>query len=355
MLFITNRVPHARHNSHNGDSYPRAFRFDLSRNAPTNAVFFCERTAKGDYQEVGHQALFKRLKTCNYRQILLFVHGYSQSPEEAFADAASLQRLCDQMSQSSNTDENSSTNVGKTSGNSTPQNNTSPSEPLNEVLVVPIIWPCDNDIGRIRDYWDDEQAADMSAFSLRRLCQHFVAWQNSQDNAPPCLKRINILTHSMGARVLRATLEAWRHYDLPQGVPLLFRNVFLIAADVVNETLERGQKGEAISHAAGNVCVYYAADDLALRASKVVNLKNGIVSRRLGHTGPENWANTPNNVYAFDCDAINTAYDYPIGHSYFLSPAGSTAPGVVFKQIFSTIKTGRPNPRHPNRHHITIE
>ena len=31
----------------------------------------------------------------------------------------------------------------------------------------------------------------------------------------PCLKRINMLAHSMGNRVLRETLWAWNKYDLP--------------------------------------------------------------------------------------------------------------------------------------------
>ena len=81
----------------------------------------------------------------------------------------------------------------------------------------------------------------------------------------------------MGNRVLRGTLWAWNNYDLASGVPLLFRNTFLVAADVVNETLHVGHSGELICH---------ASDDLALRASKAANLKNvlprdGLVTRDL--------------------------------------------------------------------------
>ena len=25
-----------------------------------------------------------------------------------------------------------------------------------EVLVVPVVWPCDNDLGIVKDYWDDQ-------------------------------------------------------------------------------------------------------------------------------------------------------------------------------------------------------
>ena len=110
----------------------------------------------------------------------------------------------------------------------------------------------------------------------------------------------------MGNRVLRETLCEWDRYDLAQGVPMLFRNTFLIAADIENESIHRGQRGELISHASRNVVVYYASDDLALRGSKAANLKNRIASRRLGHSGPENMDLAPHNLYAVDCDDVNT-------------------------------------------------
>ena len=84
----------------------------------------------------------------------------------------------------------------------------------------------------------------------------------------------------MGNRVLRGTLESWaRDYGAIQGV---FRNIFMVAADVVNETLEKNNSGQYIPSACRNLTVYYASDDFALRSSKVANLKNKIVSRRLG-------------------------------------------------------------------------
>lgn len=81
----------------------------------------------------------------------------------------------------------------------------------------------------------------------------------------------------------------------------------MVAADVVNESLEREQKGIHVCHASRNVTVYFASDDLALRASKASNLKNRIASRRLGHTGPEDMSKAPGNVYAVDRDNLNTS------------------------------------------------
>lgn len=204
----------------------------------------------------------------------------------------------------------------------------------------------------MKDYWDDQKSADASAYSFERVLQKFLAWRDSEKHNPedhPCLKRINVLAHSMGNRVLRETLVAWGAYDLADGLPLVFRNTFMVAADIKNESLESGQRGDLICHASRNVVVYFASDDLALRASKVSNLKNKLASRRLGHSGPEDIHRTPSNVYAVDCDDVNNAYDVPKGHSYFRSGRQGGKPGLVFKHIFATLLSGRVFPEDEYR------
>jgi esterase/lipase superfamily enzyme len=323
MLFVTNRFPKQSIRTRVG----RKFDFNLDNNAPSNSVFFCERSEEGKYTEVGSIDMLSRLRTSEYRQILLYTHGFSNLPEDVFLAANELQELCD-------------------------------SAKKNEVLIVPIIWPCDNDVGIVKDYWDDQKAADMSSSSFARVMEKFISWRNSEKYNPsddPCLKRINILAHSMGSRVLRETLFRWNKDDLARGVPMVFRNTFLVAADVVNETLHENEVGELICHASRNVVVYYASDDLALRASKASNLKNKIASRRLGHTGPENMDKTPQNVFKVDCDDINNLYDNPKGHSYFRSGETSGQPGLVFNHIFSCLVFGRVFPDDENRRSIILK
>ncbi len=309
MLFITNRFPTQSIKTR----VNRGFDFDLRNNSASNSVFYCRRLGKDTYEEVGGFNLMSELKSSPYRQLLVYIHGFSNLPEAVFAGAGEFQALCDKKKP-------------------------------NEVLVLPVIWPCDDDLGIVKDYWDDQKAADASAFSLARVLGHFLRWREDEKRNPsedPCLKRINMLAHSMGNRVLRETLWAWDKYDLPSGVPLLFRNTYLVAADIENESIHSGQTGELISHASRNVVVYYASDDMALRSSKVANLKNKIASRRLGHTGPEDMNRTPANVYAVDCDDVNTAYDTPKGHSYFRSGNKKGEPGKVFDHIWGTLMTGR--------------
>jgi len=309
MLFITSRQP----TTNTEPELNADFAFDLNNNASSRGFFCCRRLKKGKYEEIGSKAMLSEVKNAKYRQVLIYIHGFSNLPEAVFDNAKEFQDLC---------------NLKKDK----------------EVLVIPVIWPCDNDLGIVKDYWDDQKSADQSAFAFARMFQKFMEWRNSAQFNPdddPCLKRINMLAHSMGNRVLRETLNNWHKYHMPGGLPLIFRNTFLVAADIVNESLHKGQPGELISHTSRNVVVYYASDDLALRASKVSNLKNAEASRRLGHSGPEDMERTPKNVYAIDCDEVNTRYDNPKGHSYFRSGDKKGQPGVVFEHIFETMLSGR--------------
>ena len=306
MLFITNREPQGSIRT----KANRAFKFDFKKNAPSNSVYCCERREEGLYLELGSKAWLSKIKAFNAQQILFYIHGFSNLPEtDIFPRAQRLQEMFDQKEQGL-------------------------------VAVIPVIWPCDDDFGIVKDYWDDQKSADMSAYSFARALEFFLSWREQQLTENPCFKRINVLAHSMGNRVFRETLAVWNKYDLAKGVPLLFRNSFLMAADIVNESLEDEHGGRLISQASRNVSVYHAADDLALRASKISNLKNKVASRRLGHTGPEDMAKTQTNVYAIDCDNINNIYDNPKGHSYFMDDENRNI-GVVFDHLFNSIKTGR--------------
>jgi hypothetical protein len=262
MLFITNRFPTQSIKTRVG----RGFDFDLKNNAASDSVFYCRRLDTAKYEEIGGFNLMSELKASPYRQLLVYIHGFSNLPEAVFEGAAQLQALCD-------------------------------AQKKNELLVLPVVWPCDDDLGVVQDYWDDQKAADASAFSLARVLAHFITWREDTQRNPqddPCLKRINVLAHSMGNRVLRATLDNWAHYDMPNGVPLLFRNTYLVAADIENESIH----------------------------------------------------------YVVDCDDVNTTYDPPIGHSYFRfdgGGAGGGRPGKVFEHIWQTIMTGRVFPDDESR------
>jgi len=308
MLFITNRTPKEGGDYKPSEDGPRPVTFDLNVNEPSASVFFCRRVKKNSYEEIGSSAFLEELRIAAEDQILLYIHGFNNQPEpDIFPNTKNLQALCN-------------------------------GEKSKMVKVIPLIWPCDNDLGVLKDYWDDQDTADQSAFGFARMLGKFLEWRSKQKDTEACYKRINILAHSMGNRVLRLTLERWgRNFG---AVPQLFRNIFLVAADIVNESLESDQSGHYICESARNVVVYHAGDDLALRTSKAANVKNKVVSKRLGHSGPEDMRRTPVNVYAIDCDEFNNTYNPPAGHTYFMYN-NEKKPGAVFKHMFLSMKTGR--------------
>ncbi len=285
-------------------------------------MYFCERRDKDNYVEIGNESFFSRLKDLPKRmQILLYIHGFNNTAEaEVFPRTEKLQELFDKVGVK------------------------------DLVHVVPLIWPCDNDniVSIIDDYWDDQRAADQSGAAFARMLGKFDDWRKKEAQGDVlCTKRMNVLAHSMGNRVLRNALTNWVEYDTRGQMPQLFRNVFMVAPDVVNHALEREESGQYIPDSARNVVVYYANDDLAMPASKVANLKNLTVSRRLGMTGPEDLDAVPKNVYEVDCDNFNNTFDPPVGHAYFLTgPRNAVSP--VLKHMVQAIKTGRvtPNERH---------
>lgn len=324
MLFITNR----HFNEGKESVEDRTVTFNMEDNDPAVSVFFCERSGKGKYVELMSKNFFqqlrdlKKVKKCDH--ILLYIHGFNNFPEgknQIFERAETMQKMIPAS---------------------------------DKTLVIPMIWPCDNDKGIVKDYWDDQKSAEASSAGFARVLGLFLNWRDNktkdkeddsnntgekETKAPePCTVRINMLAHSMGNRVLRYTLASWAN-DFGS-VPMIFRNVFLAAADIANESLEPDEEGGQIAESARNVVVYHASDDLALRSSKVTNLKNKVVSRRLGHSGPEDMKKVRDNVYSVDCDDFNNTYDMPMGHSYFLNdPKGKD--GVVFKHMLEAIITGR--------------
>ncbi len=303
MLFLTNRRIEGGRRSEAG----RAITLAPNDPEPGVSLYFCQRLGPERYLELTSAPFFARLRRSPWQQILFFVHGFNCQPErQIFPDALRLQGLCDALAPG-----------------------------LAE--VVPVVWPCDDDFGVTLDYWDDQRNADVSGLVMARAFGKFMAWRDRLGLEEGCVKHANVLAHSMGNRVLAAAMGGWANdYG---AVPAAFRSLFLAAADLANDVFAPGRPGTVLADAARNVVVYHAADDHALRSSKVANLRHKLVRRRLGHTGPAVLDAAPANVVAIDCDGFNSCYDR-FGHSYFLGdPAGRPSPLV--EHLVETLRTGR--------------
>jgi esterase/lipase superfamily enzyme len=303
MQFVTNRRLREGRRSAAG----RLVTFDLDDNEPGVSLFFCERAGPGRYLELLAVPFLDRLKAAPEQQILLFLHGYNCLPEAgAFPAAERLQGLCDRLAPGL-------------------------------VQVVALVWPCDDDPGLVLDYWDDQAAADASAPAMARALGKLVAWIHRASAAEPCLKHINVLAHSMGNRVLARALAAWS--EAHGCLPALFRSIFMLAPDLPNDCFATQGEAAAVAEAARHVVVYHAADDFALRSSKIANVRHRVLRRRLGHTGPVALAPAHAHVVAIDCDDFNSAYDR-LGHSYFLDDAAGE-PGAALRHLVETMRAGR--------------
>ncbi|WP_322804741.1 alpha/beta hydrolase [Vibrio alfacsensis] len=313
MLFITNRTPKQSARSKRG----RHISFDSNNVSVSQNLYFCERNGQDDYVEIMSEHFFGRLKALpDDTQLLFYIHGFNNNMEgDIFENAEKLQQLMDDESPSL-------------------------------VQVIPLIWPCDDDhaVAIIDDYWDDQEAADFSGPAFARLLGKFDTWRRDElQQKEPCYKRINVLAHSMGNRVMKNALQEWARKYAAGNMPQLFRNVFMIAADVENEVLEKNEDGRFIVDSGRNILVYFANDDFAMPASKVANIKNKTLSRRLGMTGPEDLSKLPSKVYEVDCDDFNNQFDIK-GHTYFLENSkGEVSP--IIKHMASAMKTGRVTPK----------
>ena len=321
MLFATNRTPIQSAQTEIG----RKISFSMQDTTVRQDMYFCRRNGVDDYVEVGNQAFFQELKGLDSKtQILFYIHGFNNLGEsDIFPNANILQNMFDELSPGL-------------------------------VHIVPLIWPCDDDsvIAFMDDYWDDQRASRASGDSFARMLGLFDDWRKEEaKKTSPCTRRMNVLAHSMGNRVLRNAINSWVKYDMGGSMPQLFRNVFMVAADVVNHTLEYQEDGCYIPDSARNVVVYYANDDFAMPASKIANLKNMTVSRRLGMTGPESFseARLARNVYEVDCDDFNNSWGDAKGHTYFLRDSrGKISP--VVSHMLAAIDGGRVTPAQ--RRHV---
>ena len=310
MLFVTNHPKKNGRKTKIGEPYEFNHQEEASQ-----SVYFVQRTAEKGTIEIGSEAFLQKLKDSDKDEILVYFHGFNVQPESGLNHTRKMQKFFNDMNLS--------------------------------VKVIPFIWPNGDKKGIVRDYFDDQDSANISAYAYARVLAKFMAWRNKNDEqGDPCYKRINVLAHSMGNRVLRNALHYWQvNFADVANPPYLFRNTFMVAADVANHTLEKGRKGHLVTEASQNVSVYYAHDDNALRGSKVANVRHGILTRRLGHTGPEDFKKhvreLPDNIYSINCSDVNTDYDRPLGHSYFIDKRGNGRPNKVFRHIAHALKTGK--------------
>lgn len=319
---------------------PRHVRFAPRDLRPYPTGCFCKIQAEGRRRaragdagnEIGLKEFLHRLRTTYESHVLLYVHGVG-GPTAVVQDTERLQKQCDHA------------------------------EP-GLVQVVPVLWPAPDRpdwIGRNNPEADAELAPAAPSGPIAVAVGDVLhTLLNRRDARPPAeRKRISVLAHGVGARVLRDALASWADYaGPPYGA---FRNVFLTAADIGWHALETGRSGRRLSDAARNLTVYYANDDWAF-SSPVTRRQYPAATRRLGQAGPADLAAVATNVYAVDCDDVYYTIDRDDFATesdtspYFLAGRRSSGtpgpavsgdrddrktPGPVVTHVLHSLRTGR--------------
>jgi esterase/lipase superfamily enzyme len=231
------------------------------------------------------------------RNLLVFIHGFDNSFENAITRAAFNQQWLD---------------ASGVAGAST--------------TVVAFSWPSAGKLIGIPlpdlAYRQDQAKAGQSALHLRSF---FANLQPIIDAARTTGTRVFLLAHSMGNWALQAAVESW--FASGNGDAFLFDEAFLAAADEVFNSFEVLSNGRlsALSRLAGRISIYASDRDRVLNLSTLVN---GV--RRLGQDGPNGWtdvARFPRETYRLvDCGGFRD-YDFDLAssHQYYRRSPGVRA------------------------------
>jgi esterase/lipase superfamily enzyme len=155
-------------------------------------------------------------------------------------------------------------------------------------------WPS---VGRVEDYWKDEDSAGISTRRFQPLLQDLI------DTG---IKRIFIIAHSMGTRIVIRSIVNLRD----KGADLSHVSELILAAADFNEVeFSDVARGYAQMRQTGtHTTIYAASNDFALRCSKIVHSYY-----RLGESSPKMAIFT-------DIDSVDASNAAPgrraFGHSY---------------------------------------
>jgi esterase/lipase superfamily enzyme len=177
---------------------------------------------------------------------------------------------------------------------------------LGELISPPLPWS---------DYFLDQTKAGQSG---AHLMSFFANLQPIIAAARATGVRVNLLAHSMGNWVLQAAVESW--FSHGQGPAALFDCAFLAAADEIFNSFAYPPPGRLsqLRDLAARISIYYSTKDDVLDVSKLINLG----AQRLGQQGPQNATDAalfPSAVYrTLDCSYVNDfASDFASSHQYY--------------------------------------
>lgn len=206
--------------------------------------------------------------------------------------------------------------------------------------VVVFSWPSDGQAVPFMSYYSDRDDARASGAAVARA---FLKLAEYLQKLPPdqyCERCLHLLTHSMGAYVLRNGLQALIAKD-PTSLTRVFDQIMLAAPDEDDDAFETDAKLALLPGLGRRVTVYFNPNDKGLLVSRTTKGNPD----RLGSDGPRLVDMIPKKVVPVDCRNVAGDADPIVEHSYYIrSLAVSADIGAVL--------TGRPADEIANRDYI---
>ena len=267
-------------------TYATAFVNEANLTADTvGAITSIQDISKGQF---GPQALADL--SDSGRNLLIFIHGFDNSFENAITRAAFNQQWFAQSNVAA-----ANTAVIAFSWPS-----------LGRLISLPIPWD---------DYFHDQMVAGQSGVHI----MDFFA------RLEPIIKAVRakghrafLLVHSMGHWALQAAVESWFVHG--NGATPLFDETFLAAGDERYDSLSFPFPGRlsGLPKLTTRTSIYYSTADAVLDLSMVLNLG----SKRLGHEGPHDRYDTtlfpPARFRMVDCSSFDDYdRDFQGSHQYY--------------------------------------
>ena len=206
--------------------------------------------------------------------------------------------------------------------------------------VAVFSWPANGEMIPEVSYYEDRTDAKASATAIARAFLKMLDYFRDLGPSQFCWQQLHMVAHSMGNYTLRFALQEIIAQYPNRTLPRVFQNIFLMAADEDNDTLELDYKMARLPELSEAVHVYYSGSDRALIISDTTKGNPD----RLGSTGPRTLTNLPHKITLVDCrDVCETKPDISdVRHQYYRK-----RPEIVadVRQVLA----GVPPDRIPNR------
>lgn len=229
------------------------------------------------------------------RNLLVFVHGFANSFENAITRAAFNREWLAQS--------------GMTEADTTVVAFSWPS--LGRLLSLPFPWV---------DYQRDQIMAGQSALHLMTF---FANLEPLIAQARTTGYRVFLVAHSMGNLALQGAVESW--FSHGNGDAYLFDEAILAAADERYDSFDFPEPGRlsALHRLAGRISIYFSAADAVLSLGMAINLG----AKRLGQDGPHDRFDAakfpPSQYRMVDCRGFyDYAFDFTSSHQYYRRSPG---------------------------------